>query len=127
MIQSDIFTTLAIQSNREDSSAKELTEEAIRRAGEHANEEWKMECIEAIRDICIRKQEFTMDDVWDALRGSECHTEESRALGAIILEAARRKYCRNTGRYIKSRLKVRHSRPIQIWESLLYNVNTEIE
>lgn len=59
-----------------------------------------------------------MDDVWNVLGG--CNERiEGRALGAVILKAARMGLCRNTGTYQKSRLPVRHARPIPIWQSLL--------
>ena len=84
----------------------------------NANEAWKRAAMNAIRHLCTTKREWTADDLWDILAGEEVGTHEPRALGAMIVKAAKAGLCRSTGRYVQSRLPIRHNRPVAIWESV---------
>jgi hypothetical protein len=61
----------------------------------------------------------TTDDLWAA--GLE-RPREPRAAGAVMTEAARRKWCVATDRTRKSARKACHARPVRVWASLVYGV-----
>lgn len=83
----------------------------------NANEAWKRAAMNAIRQLCSTKREWTADDLWDILAGEEVGTHEPRALGAMVIKAAKLGLCRATDRMVKSRLPIRHKRKVQVWES----------
>lgn len=114
------FSRTLILQGKQDMTPAEARDQAIQAVENHGNKAWQDRCIAVIRGLCQSKAQFTMDDVWDALRGCNEHTDEGRELGAVIIRAARLGLCKNTGNYQKSRLPVRHARPISIWRSLLF-------
>jgi hypothetical protein len=60
---------------------------------ENAGSVWTLECLEAIRQVALRHREFTVED----LDGLIPPTYDLRAVGGVMLEAARRGYCRKLG------------------------------
>lgn len=95
-------------------------EQAIKRATNHANPEWKSAALDAIVEIASKQVCFTSDDVLGALDRLDVTTHDTRALGGILTAAARLKWIRKSGNYIPSKRPACHSRPILIWESLIF-------
>lgn len=89
--------------------------DAIGRADDHADTEWKRAAYEAILKLAHLRLTFTSDDVWEALEGVEVATHEPSALGPVFLRASRAKQIKKTGRMVLSRRSVTH-RDITIWE-----------
>lgn len=108
-MQTDLFTQLEKQKDR-----------AVYAAGAFADPEWKKNAIAAVGVLCRRGEDFTGDDVWALLEGTNSITPEPRALGAIILNAARAGKIYPTGGYRKSMRKSSHRRPLQVWRPVQY-------
>ena len=109
----DLFT-FAEQQGR----IRAVTEEAIARAGKHANTGWKAAATQAVLHLASGQAWFTADDVWRILGDSEAQTHERRALGAVMRECQKQGIIRATGRYMKSQRIECHSRPVMVWESV---------
>lgn len=94
-----------------------VTDEAVERAYVNAPEDWKANAAVAVENCAKRFNEFTTDEVWDAL---DEQPREPRALGGVMRRAARDGLIRKTNRVRNSTATKRHSRPMTIWESLCY-------
>ncbi len=92
------------------------TRDAIRRVEENASDDWKEKALAAVELTCHKMQTFISDDIW-AVSGLES-TREDRALGPIMLQASRLKWCKKTDRVRPSRRSHLSGKPV--WESLLY-------
>lgn len=93
-----------------------ITNEAIGRAGENADERWTRDARSAIRTVAFKGVEFTTDAVWELLdKVSSARTHEPRAMGALMREAQRAGLIRTTGAYIKSSRPDCHLRPCAVW------------
>lgn len=94
-------------------------EDAIERCYAGANIEWRIIAERVLYMICRNRLTFTADNVWHILDGCGKATQDHRALGAVMRYAARSGWCATTDRYIKSKGKKNHRRPIVVWKSLL--------
>ena len=91
-------------------------DEAMQRVDEAAEPDWKALADEAIRQTCLTRPEFFVDDVWEV--GNLPQTREDRALGPRMRAAAKAGWCVRTDR---TRPSVRsHGSPKPVWRSLLY-------
>lgn len=91
-------------------------EAQIARVERHADPDWKVQALDAVRRTCEQRREFHVDDVW--VVGELPSTREDRALGPVMRHAARLGYCRRSDRV---RPSVRsHGSPKPVWVSLLY-------
>ena len=111
-MQLDMFSSLAVRSNRQDFTSEELKEEALERVEEHADPEWKKKVMEKIMDVCTKKREFCADDI--QVEG----THNNSALGAMIKKAEKMGICKSVG-YTHSARKGRHSGILILWKSNL--------
>jgi hypothetical protein len=71
--------------------AAELTSNAIERADEHADPDWKAVFFRTLIDVAVSEESFTTDEIWKRLEGDPNvpKTHERRAAGAIVLRAAK--------------------------------------
>lgn len=102
--------------------ARDARDAGIATVDGNAPDLWKSQAGEAIRRVCERQAEFICDDVWAELAAMNV-TEgppEPRALGPVVLQAARRGLCERTGRYKPSANVSCHGNPRGIWRSLIY-------
>lgn len=96
-------------------AATEARDAAIARVASATDTNWKAE-VWAVIERFTAGEEFTTDTIWQA-----CHDEgigaprEPRALGAIMVEAARSRLVAATDRYVASRRVACHARPIRVW------------
>lgn len=94
-------------------------EEAINRAETHASARWCENALRAVRVCANVHDEFTTDEVWDALRtaGKDDFVTERNptAMGAIMLRAARLGWIRKSGRVRQSTQTTNHQRDVTIW------------
>ena len=95
-----------------------IRDEAIERANDHANQEWKSLARSAVVFLAETGRPFTTDDVWDLLDALPVKTHEPRALGAIMQKAAKDGLIRSSGPYVKSRRPECHRRPVAVWEAV---------
>jgi hypothetical protein len=100
-------------SNRSDTPPPDLFSQIVAVA-ENAGTVWTVQTLEAIRQVALTHSEFTVED----LDGLIPATYDLRAVGGVMLEAARRGYCRKLG-WVGSGSK-RHGRPLRLWASLIY-------
>lgn len=90
-------------------------DEAIDQVDRNADAAWKDQALAVIRRVCEDRVDWHSDVLWEY--GLE-EPREARALGPVLLKAARLGYCRKTDR---TRPSVRsHGSGKAIWTSLLY-------
>lgn len=95
------------------------TARAIARGLEGADPAWREAAREAIYKTCVLRQEFCADDVWEV--GNLPDTRDNRALGGLILEAARNGWCvRVPGKTVPTRNRRAHMSPSTVWSSRIY-------
>lgn len=88
----------------------------LARVDEHADAAWKAQALEAIREVCLIREDFHVDDVWTLTDLPSCR--EDRALGPVMLKAARLGYCRKTDRVRPSARSHGSGKPV--WQSLIF-------
>lgn len=97
--------------------AKAARDEALRRVDEHIPRAWRQKALAAVRLACVELDEWTVDDVWERLDAGR--PPEGRAMGAVILQAARWGWCERTDRYRASSQPKCHANPRRVWRSKL--------
>ncbi len=95
-------------------------DDAMRRAEEHANAEWKETALAIVKQVAESHARFTTDAVIAALALTAARTHEPRALGPVMQRARRNGWITGTGEFIKSEAISRHCAPKQVWYSNLY-------
>lgn len=99
-------------------AAMQARDEAIQRADDHADPEWRGETLHLIRCLAVTQDYMTTDDVWETL-GDAQSTHERRALGAVMQQAARNGWIKPTDRTRPSARPACHARPVRVWQSLI--------
>jgi hypothetical protein len=94
---------------------------AIDRVLQHADEDWLGWAYDALTYVAKRRAELTTDAVWYMLDWW-CidYPPEPRALGPVMLGAAKDDWLSNTGRTSRSVRPCSHHRPLTVWASRLY-------
>jgi hypothetical protein len=88
----------------------------IARVEAAADPAWKHKALEAVKETCLYRADFISDDIW--VLGNLPATREDRALGPIMLAAARKGWCRKTDRVRPSARSHGSGKPV--WKSNLY-------
>jgi hypothetical protein len=91
---------------------------ALRRVERAADPDWTRHVERVVARIAQRLPTFSTDEVWAALDESYS-THEPRALGAIMVDMARRGIIAPTDRTVKSRRPECHRRDVRVWRSRL--------
>ena len=100
-------------------SAVEARDKAIEQVEANANPDWKKHAYTAIEHLARMRPQFTTDDVWQYMADRDIVApHEPRALGAIMVAAAKAGLIAPTDRYTPSARPECHRRPIKIWRSL---------
>ena len=86
---------------------------ALRRVEEHADDDWKVAAAAALEQCAATGQEFTADDVRDAIP-SHITTHEMRALGPVMKAGVRRGLIAAVGYTTKGRAEA-HGRPRRLY------------
>tara|TARA_R110001632_G_scaffold15806_1_gene51834 strand:- start:4719 stop:5045 length:327 start_codon:yes stop_codon:yes gene_type:complete len=96
-----------------------ITDEAIQRAGDHADGAWMRAVMARIKELAAFDIEFTTDAVWEYMEThhEETLTHEPRAMGAAMRTAKSRGLCHPTGRYVKTARRQAHGRPVAVWRT----------
>jgi len=92
------------------------TERALEQVADNADEDWKLEALRAIETTCLNLPEFISDDIWKT--GGLQSTREDRALGPLLLQAKRLKWCEKTGVLRPSKRSHLSGKPV--WRSLIF-------
>jgi hypothetical protein len=103
--------------------ARAVTDEAIKRVKRHADPVWLNAAGEAVFFTCCELQYFIVDDVWKRFSDPDLArtgTHELRAMGPVIVKAAKAGFCRKTKTFRPSLQTPCHMNPRRVWESLIY-------
>lgn len=84
---------------------------AIERARRGSSAAWIEAANAAVRGLARRGMPFTADDVWELCAPG---TREPRALGSVMMRAAKSGIIRKVG-YVQSRRASRHCGPVAQW------------
>jgi hypothetical protein len=95
-------------------------DQALEEVEANADSAWKEIALSKVKHLCLTRYEFTADEFWAAMSKVSAATHEPRVFGAIMRQAAAAGFCMNTNRVQKTTRTVAHSRPIAIWQSLLF-------
>lgn len=90
--------------------------DALAAVDAHADPDWKALALAAVRRVCELREDFHVDDIWTLTDLPS--TREDRALGPIMLKAARLGYCRKTDRVRPSARSNGAGKPV--WISLIF-------
>lgn len=95
--------------------------DALQRVDEHADPDWRDLAYRCVLAVARRLDHFTTDEVIDELaQYPDITTHEPRALGPVMMRAARENVIAATDRFVKSNAVSRHRAPKQVWRSLVY-------
>ena len=95
--------------------SREVTEQAIKQVGTHADPDWKLRALQAVRKVAERQTHFIVDDCWQYVE----EPREPRAMGAVIANARRQGLIAPTSEYRPSARVTAHSNPRRVWRSLI--------
>jgi hypothetical protein len=92
------------------------------RAERNADQHWWACMLESGREVALRKQYFSTDDIVAYCREHHPNatTHEHRAMGPLMRELARMEVCVQTQDWAPSSQGQNHSRPLRVWWSLIY-------
>ena len=93
--------------------------EDIRRADRGAEDDWRQAALDTIRRVAQERPELTTDDVLQANPALELGREK-RALGPMMLYAARDGLIAPTDRYARSSRRASNARHKRLWLSLVH-------
>jgi Zn finger protein HypA/HybF involved in hydrogenase expression len=82
------------------------------------NEAFMRAAVKALTKVARKHKHFSTDEVWAAL--GKVKTMEPRALGSLMLQAAKQGAIEATDRTVKSTRPECHKRPVRVWKSLLF-------
>jgi hypothetical protein len=96
-----------------------VTNAAVKRVERHADPDWMVTALEAVRVVCLHSTEFTSDDVWKLLdlAGAK-RPHEARAFGAVMRRAKTEGLIEPTERFIPSKRVELHQSPRRVWRVL---------
>jgi hypothetical protein len=101
--------------------AIECKQDGMGRADAHAEPDWMSTAYRAVSVVAKHRVELTPDAVIGLLKHWEAWPpREPRALGPVMLKAAKSGLISNTGKWVNSALPERHCRPIPVYKSLVY-------
>lgn len=108
------------------STGAELRDAAIDTV--EAAEEFKGDWCEAVygvvRQIALRNEFFTTDDVWKAARAFGAPKTDPRVMGAVMRRISRDDVAYRTRHWRESTRPACHRRPIALWCSRIYDPST---
>ena len=87
----------------------------------NADERWKDAAGAAVTSLAKDRQEFTADDVWELIDGTDVGTHENRAMGPVMRAASKAMIIQRTDRTIKTRRPSRNKGDVRVWRSLIYS------
>jgi len=99
-------------------TAKAVTNEAVERAGAHADADWMAAALGAVEACAHGRSLFTTDDVYEYL--TDASTHEPRAMGAVMRKAQAAGICQATEYYRPSSRPQAHQNPKRVWASLRF-------
>lgn len=113
--------TRTAQMARARAKAQAVTDRAVAKVTEHANERWLRAATEAVRLVARAMPTFTTDDVWPVVNRMGVSTHEPRAMGAVMRRAMASGDCTPTDEFRASVRPECHKNPKRVYESNLYS------
>lgn len=110
-----LFQTEAIRKPKQRAHVEAETRAALDQVEENTDEDWAADALAAVQKTCIVLEEFISDDVWRV--GQLDSTHEDRALGPVLLQAKRNRWCVKTDRMRPSLRSHLSGKPV--WKSLV--------
>lgn len=102
-------------------AAKAARDASMEQAEANADVLWRLAAFDAIVAVAREQPFLTTDHVVERMRPGGAQTHEWRALGPIMLRAAREGVIKKSGLpSVLCRRRSRHAAPITVWRSLLY-------
>ena len=106
-------------------AAKTAKQDGMGQVAANADERWKLAMEAALIATARRLSQFTADDVFITLYRSNPYppeTHDRRALGPIMLAAAKSGICRKADDvpWVPTQRRSRHAAPLQVWRSLIH-------
>lgn len=99
-------------------AAQRAKNDAIATVEANAEQDWLLLALGIVYNLCRRQDTFTTDQVWSVLQYRQIPgPHEPRALGAIMVKASRRGWCRATREFVASKRRECHGRDIRLWQS----------
>jgi len=99
--------------------ARRKRDEALRRVQEGpGKDEWIKAAKWTVLEVALTHKEFTTDEVWAT--GLPACPGTNRALGPVMMAAAKAKVIERTPYTRDSKKVVSHARPVRVWESLVW-------
>lgn len=100
----------------------EATADGIDRAEKHADDEWMLFALAAVCRVSRQKRTFTADDVAEVMSKipTPPETHEKRAMGPVMMRAAKLGWCEQTDEYTRSSRAEQHGCPKRVWRSLQF-------
>lgn len=93
-------------------AARDVALERVQRAADPA---WCARALDVIHRVCLDREDWHSDVLWEY--GLD-EPAEARALGPVVMKAARLGWCRRT---MEGRPSVRsHGAPKPVWQSLIF-------
>lgn len=93
---------------------------AIAQVEENAAPDWRTYALATVKQVAERCAEFSTDKILEAMTDAPVWTHELRALGPIMLSAARAGFIVATDKFVTSDSISRHRSPKRVWKSNLY-------
>ena len=90
---------------------------AICQVEAHADEDWRVAALEAVRLAALHLPKFTTNQVWPMIAKD---THDGRAMGAIMQRAAKQGYIVATNIWLPSDSVTNHARPQRVWHSQIW-------
>ena len=99
-------------------TATQLRDEALNQVEDNANAEWFATALQVIKNLALKAEKLTSDDVWEELKNyPQVKTHQPSAMGAIFRRAFNLELIVATDTFVSSKRPSSHSRPIRVWES----------
>lgn len=97
-------------------AAREARDTALQQVEENADAEWKEKALRAVHQTALQLREFISDDIWEVSQLDS--PREARALGPVLLEAARQGWIVKTN-YVRPSVRS-HLSGKPVWLSSIY-------
>lgn len=110
---------LALFAGARPETAREARDLAVARVGRSVGVPVMDVLLKAVRATARERSFFIVDEVWEKVDTSTIGAVDRRAMGAAMLEAARRGVIGPTDQYRASVQKQCHGNPRRVWRSLL--------
>jgi hypothetical protein len=99
-------------------AGRKARDAALEAVEEHAEPDWKELALEAVRATAMTRAEFVAEEVWAV--GNLPQTRENRAMGPVMLKAARSGWITKTDRVRPSPSAKQHLGPAIVWRSNIF-------